>query len=373
MKKLILTIFLVLLGLGFFSLTNGQMAKINFFYSPVCPHCAQAKEFLNQLQEKYAEVVINRFNTFEKENITKLQKLYQDYQVAEADKGLVPIIFTNDHYFLGFDEQIGQQIEQCTESCLMGTSTDISKNGLISLPLIGQINPEKYSLPALAVILGFFDGFNVCSLGALVLILGLVLALKERKKILLFGGLFILTTALIYGFLIVLWYQVFAFFANYLEAMRILIGVLGIGGGAYFLKEFWRMKKQGAVCGAGAGKGFISKFSSKLQKSFEQSGSLLMILLSVLLFSAMITIVEFPCSAAVPVFFAGMLAESGLTGFWYLFYIALFVLFYMLDEVLVFLIAVWTMSIRLSSPKITTWITLIEAIVLLALGLYYLI
>ena len=87
----------------------------------------------------------------------------------------------------------------------------------------------------------------------------------------------------------------------------------------------------------------------------------------------MITIVEFPCSAAVPVFFAGMLAESGLTGFWYLFYIALFVLFYMLDEVLVFLIAVWTMSIRLSSPKITTWITLIEAIVLLALGLYYLI
>ena len=43
-----------------------------------------------------------------------------------------------------------------------------------NIPLIGEIDLAKYSLPAQAVVLGFFDGFNVYSLGALVLILGLV-------------------------------------------------------------------------------------------------------------------------------------------------------------------------------------------------------
>jgi len=44
----------------------------------------------------------------------------------------------------------------------------------------------------------------------------------------------------------------------------------------------------------------------------------------------------------------------------------------MLDEIIVFLIAFFTMKIWLASSKIVVWITLLEAIILLALGFYYL-
>jgi len=115
----------------------------------------------------------------------------------------------------------------------------------------------------------------------------------------------------------------------------------------------------------------ISKSSyCKEAKSRERNTFLL--LGSVFLFAAIITIVEFPCSAAVPVVFAGILSQSQLSTFYYLLYIALFILFYMLDEIIVFLVAFFTMKIWLTSNKLIARTALIEAIILFLLGFYYL-
>jgi len=206
----------------------------------------------------------------------------------------------------------------------------------------------------------------------LVLILGFVLALKSRQKVLIFGGLFIFTTTFVYGFLIVIWYKIFSFLVPYMRIMEILIGLLGIGGGIYFLREFIKVRKQGPVCELSSGKQIMSKFSSKFQNSLQKSGNIFLLLGMVLLFAAIITIVEFPCSAVVPVAFAGVLAQSGSSAFSYLFYIAVFLVFYMLDEIIVFLISFFTMKIWFASNRVMIWFLLAEAIILFGLGLYYL-
>lgn len=247
-----------------------------------------------------------------------------------------------------------------------------SPESQVTLPLVGKIDLKAYSLPILAVILGILDGFNVCSLGALVLILGLVLAIGSRKKTLLFGGIFIITTAFVYGLLIFIWYQIFSFLIPYIRIMQILIGLLGIGGAIYFFKQFLKFRKYGPACEVTSGKGIISRFSLKFRDSLKSSKNLILLLGSVLLFAVIITIVEFPCSAVVPLAFAGILAESGLSTATYIFYIILFIVFYMLDEIIVFLIAFFTMKIWLASNKALTWITLLEAIILFSLGIYYL-
>lgn len=371
MKK-ILVIGFLLFGI-FSSVSAESVVKIDFFYSPTCPHCAKEKKFLDELEDKYPDIAINRYSVSEPDNFDLLKDLYNQYNVARKDQGLVPITFTSSRYFVGFNDEIAQGIEECIIECQMnndsqGSTSIISMEGDIDLPLIGKINVRKYSLPFLAVVLGVLDGFNVCSLGALVLILGLVLAFRSRKKTLLFGGLFILTTAVIYGFLIVIWYQIFSFLVPYMKIMEILIGLLGLGGGVYFFSQFLKFRKYGPTCEITPGKKIMSKFSAR----FQQSSEIIVLLASVLVFAAVITIIEFPCSAIVPVAFAGVLAQSGLSTLSYLSYIALFVFFYMLDEIIVFLIAFFTMKIWLSSSRVVTWITLLEAIILLVLGLYYL-
>lgn len=382
MKKIIFAIFifiLILLSSAVnFALAQENKLELNFFYSSTCPHCAKEERFLDKLQEKYPEIKINRFLISNKYNIELLKEFYKQYEVPVEYYGIVPITFTDEKYFLGFNEEIGENIESCILECkkdkepLKGEFTLVDLEGRINVPFIGKIDIKKFSLPVLAVILGALDGFNVCSLGALVLILGMVLALKSRRKVLIFGGIFIITTAVVYGFLIVIWYQIFSFLAPYIRIMEFLIGLLGVGGGIYFLREFIRFRKQGPTCEVGGGKQMISKFSSRFQKSLRESKNIFLLLGLVLLFAGIITIVEFPCSAALPVVFAGVLAQSGLPLFSYLLYIAIFLLFYMLDEIIVFLIAFFTMTIWLASGKTLAWITLAEAGILFLLGFYYL-
>jgi len=389
MAKKIFIIFLIFAGIILSSLVfaqeevnpsnlsaDRQGVEINFFYSKTCSHCAAEQKFLDSIEIKYPEIQINRYLANESKNRKILIDLLKKHS-AEKYLGLVPLTFVGDEFIAGFDNEsgVGRKIEdsiarQMAESPSAKANED---EGKVNLPLIGNVDLEKYSLPAQAMVLGFFDGFNICSLGALVLILGLVIILRSRKKILLFGGVFILTTAIIYGILIGLWYQLFYFLGPYLKIMNIFVGILGIMGGIYFLKQFLKYKKYGPACDMNNNNGLVNKFSSKIQKNFQESQGLWAILISVFIFTVVITVVEFPCSAVVPVLFAGILAKAQVSVGTYIFYIAIYLLFYMIDEIVVFLIAVFTMNIKIASSKAMTWLNLIEAIVLFGLGLYYLI
>lgn len=347
--------------------------NINFFYSAICPYCIQEKAFLGQLSGQFPEVKVSEFEISEKISVELLQEYYQDYEVPAEKKGLVPITFIEDRYFLAFDDKIGEDIKNYIKDLIEGLNPGAGSDSgkIVTLPFIGEINLLEFSPLALAVVLGILDGFNVCSLGALVLILGLVLVLKSKIKIFIFGGTYIITTAVIYGLLILFWYKLFVLFTPYLRLMEILIGLLGIGGGIYLLRQFFRIRKHGPTCEVDTGSGIISKLSLKMKELLKNPGNLFIMMGSIFLFAAIITIVEFPCSAVVPVAFAGVLAQSKLSALGYLLYIAVFIFFYMIDELIIFTIAVLTATIWLTSKKFITWIILAEAIILLLLGLYY--
>jgi hypothetical protein len=47
-------------------------------------------------------------------------------------------------------------------------------------------------------------------------------------------------------------------------------------------------------------------------------------------------VVDFPYSAVLPILFAGILSQAHLSFFLYLIYIGIFLLFYLMDEIIVF-------------------------------------
>jgi len=377
----------IILGISSFTLISsiaicpafGQTApapsiNINFFYSKTCPHCVAENKFLDKLGPKYPDISINRYLISDKNNFPLLEKLCKECN-AERYLGLVPLTFVNKEFFLGFDneEGIGVKIENAVKKILENLPTDNNHDvGKINLPVIGEIDAGNYSLPVLTIILGFLDGFNICSLGALVFILGLVLAFRSRKKILFFGGIFILTTAIIYGFLMTAWYHLFSLFSSYIKIMNILVGIIAIIGGIYFFKQFADSRKQALTCKTGTENKTVSRLSARLSDTFQNRRNIFIILGAILLFAAVITIIEFPCSAAVPLVYTGILSQANVALPEYLVLMTLYLLLYMLDEIIVFLVAVFTMKLWLSSPKFTAYITLIEGIILALIGGYYL-
>ncbi|MBI2042249.1 MAG: hypothetical protein HYT21_00640 [Candidatus Nealsonbacteria bacterium] len=357
-----------------FVLAQENEIELHFFYSETCPHCIAEQSFLDKIEAQYPDLPVNRHPVTSSETQELLRIMTKQYGV-ERYVGLVPLTFIGEDFFLGFDNEkgVGRKIEASLQRQLEGLIEEKSSPEIVRLPIVGQLDMNEYSLPVLAVILGFLDGFNVCSLGALVLILALVLTFRSRRKIITLGATFIFTTALVYGALIGFWYKLFSYMAPYLRIMEVAIGIIGILGGIYFLKQFFKFYKQGPTCEIDIKNGLIAKLSNKLDHSLKQKKNIFALLVTVLFFAALITIVEFPCSAAVPVMFAGMMAEAGISSLSYFFYLAIYLLFYMLDEIIVFLIAVFNMRLWITKNKYVVWVTLAEAIILFAFGFYYLV
>ena len=350
---------------------------IYFFYSETCPHCIAEQSFLDKIEIKYPQVNVIRLLHNNPEAI-KIQLPLLKKHNAEKYFGLTPLTFIDQVFLPGFDNEnsAGQYIELAILQQLQTSETEpvikIKENKKINIPIIGEIDLQKYSLPVLAAVLGILDGFNVCSLGALLMILGLVLVLKSRRKILIYGGTFNFVTAVIYGALIVLWYKFFVLLAPYMKILQILIALLALGGAIYFFKQYLKIRKYGPTCNIDTDQNITNKFSDKIKNHIQKPGNVFITTGIILIFAAIITIVEFPCSAVIPVAFAGILAQSELSVFSYLIYIAIFILFYILDELIIFLIAFFKMDIWLASSKFAKWAALIESIILFLLGLYYL-
>ncbi len=371
-KKLFFSIILGLFLIPCFVFAQ-KTVEIDFFYGNGCPHCADEQNFLNILEQKYPEVKINYYSINDLESRKLLTSLCVKHDVKKY-LGSIPMTFINEDFILGFNkvETTGIEIEDSIKRQLKQTIEKEKEKEKIHIPILGEVDAERYSLPVLTIILGTLDGFNVCSLGALVFILGMVLAFRSKKKTLLFGGIFIITSAITYGLLMILWYQLFSLLGAYIKFMHILIGVIAISGGLYFFKQFLKFQKRGVVCAMNPTEGITSKLTSNIQKIFKNPKNTFTIIGATLAFAILITITEFPCSAITPVIYTGILAQADLSSLQYTLFIALFVLFYMIDEFIVFLVAVFTMKLWLTSQKFITYATLIGAIILISLGSYYL-
>ncbi len=366
----------MLLGAFVFAPKNQALAEeteakieVYFFYSQTCPHCADEEEFLDVMGEKYPQIIVYRYLDRDPQGSELMKRLCQDCMV-EQYIGLVPMTFVDGEFFLGFDSKDGVGIKIENAIRVKIGLPPLDAEGVLKIPFLGEIDIKEHSLLALAIILGFFDGFNVCSLGAIVLILGMVLAFKSRKKTFILGGTFILATAVMYAVLIFLWYQFFYLLGSYMRYMEVFVGFLALFGAVYFFRQFLKYKKQGAVCEKGESK-LSQKLNKRFKDSFKKTANMAALAGSIVIFAAIITVIEFPCSAYLPVIFAGTLAEAELSPSSYLLYLLIFVFFYMLDEIIIFLVAVWTRKIWIASGKFMIAASLIASIVLLLLSFYY--
>ncbi len=241
-------------------------SEINFFYSTVCPHCKEELKFLDELEKKYPQIKINRYEViYNKENREILKKFYEQYRVPLQEQGYVPLTFTRTKYFIGFNSYIANQIESCVEECFVQTKNQQHKQ-IINIPFFGEIDLSKLSLPVLTLVLGTLDGFNPCAMWVLVILISLLLSLKSRKKIALVGGIFIFAEGLLYFLFITVWLNAFLWM-KYVYIAQLLIGIFGIGFGIFRIKEFITWKP--GVCKVTNATGSQTKIVDKMKKILE--------------------------------------------------------------------------------------------------------
>ncbi len=370
-KRHAIAIFFILIAFLVFGFVGAESPEtIHFFEDSRCPDCARQKEYMeNVLLEEYPDLEVEVYEISERENQELLKEMMEERGVEDY-RLMVPTTFIGENYFQGFYEEDRELMKRALE----GENVMMEQRACyVEIPFIGEVCVETLPLPALAAVLGSLDGLNVCSIGALILILMIVLSFDSRKKIVFYGGLFIVTAVAIYGLLVFAWTALFQTIAHFIGPINTIIGIAAFLGALYFLKEFIRFLKYGPTCESTNSK-LAQKATKKVKSAFNNEASRTVVLItSVMLFAAVITLVELPCSFGLPMVYGGILAQTGLPWISYAFYIGLYLFFYMLIELIIFAGAVITKEVWIAQSNLITWVYLAGTLVLFFLSYYYLI
>jgi len=387
-----LFLFLLIAGLMFSTtsvlaqekLSPDSNNKVNlyFFWANGCPHCSDEKPFLEKLEQKYSGLTVHSFEvTGNKENVDLLKKVGKE---LNADVSGVPFTVVGDHYFAGWynEQTTGAAIEEAIQCALQNGCYDTVGNIIspatsgskyqgekkipekINLPIVGEIKTKDFSLPILTVLIAGLDGFNPCAMWVLLFLISLLLGMKDKKRMWILGTAFIVSSAFIYFLFMSAWLNLFLFL-GFVLWVRIIIGLVALAAGGYNLKEYFTDK---------AGKCKVTD-DEKKRKIFEklkgvtQKKQFWLALGGIIILAFAVNLIELICSAGLPAIYTQILALSPLEKWQYYAYLLLYIFIFMLDDLIVFFVAMTTLQMTGATTKYSRISRLVGGIVMLIMGI----
>ncbi len=358
----------VLLGLAFawlqFAEPGSPPAQIDWredgqlhvFFSPDCPHCHEAIEFLKQ-RRKIAYVLHDISKSSSEALFRRVVKHYG------IESPAVPLFVRGSRYVIGFDsaQTTGREIL----ALLSGQETVARRaaESKITIPLIGEVDPTHHSLLALTALMGLSDGFNPCAMWVLIYLISLIVNIQDRQKIWWLVGTFVLASGVLYFLFMTAWLNTFLFI-GYIRPLTQLIALTAIGFGLDHLIGVAAARGE-VVCEVGdmEQRQRTMQWGRKIVAAPVGIASLVMVIALAFAVNA----IEFICSAALPAIYTHLLALTDLPIALHYAYIGLYVGFFMLDDLVIFGLAAFAVQ-KIVNTRYAAISRLIGGVVLIGLG-----
>ncbi len=359
-----------------------EPVQIYFFYSDSCPHCAHEKIFLANLEQQYGDLI--NVHRYEVTSSLQNQSLLQEFAgtFIQPING-VPATFIGSRVVVGYGNEntTGAELQSIIESCLdtacpdtlalvrgdtdAGTTAVTEDNDTtINLPILGAIDTSTYPLVGLTAVVAAVDGFNPCAMWVLLILIGLLLGMQNRRRMWLLGTVFIASSALVYFLFLAAWLEVFRFI-GVVRWLQILIGVGAVGVGIYYLRRFVKMRPGECEVTNLEQK---RKITERIKRTVKER-TLWIAIPGIIAVAFIVNLIELMCSAGLPAIYTQVLSLSDLSRWAYYGYLLLYVFIFMLDDMLVFVIAMVTMKAVGTEGKFSRYATLIGGAAIVILGI----
>ena len=259
-----------------YELKDGEaQVHLYFFWSKTCPHCQHAHPFVTALPQQYPWLTLHSLE------LTEHPENVQQYAHMAAALGeqaqYVPAFFVCGTMTAGYDDHdtsgaaLVQSLERCHAAALaelpaqgaaLAANQSLDREGgvdaaaapsaapiaapavvpAISLPLIGALDAQSLSLPVFTVVVAGLDAFNPCAFFVLMFLLSLMVHAGSRKRMALIGGVFVLTSGLLYFVFMAAWLNIFLVVGE-LALITTLAGLVAIAIALINIKDFFWFKQ----------------------------------------------------------------------------------------------------------------------------------
>ena len=394
MKKfngLLFALILFLFGINTtYADTEKNLVNIYLFHSNTCPHCKEEIKFLDTIKDDYDNVRIYMYEIGDEDNAKLLDEVAILYDTSVSG---TPFTVIGDKYFKGFSyenyadrfsatieyysnngytDRVGKYIGniELPSYEVKNNSEDINKyieektNRKIKI-LGKEISLKNMTLPIVSILIGLVDGFNPCAMWVLLFLISMLIGMNDKKRMFIIGITFLLTSALVYLLFMLAWLNA-ATLLLAIKWVRLIIGLIAIVGAIINLSSYIRHRKDNGCDVIDDKK--RSKIFNKIKK-FTSEKKLILALLGAMALAVSVNIVELACSAGLPVMFIEILSMNHPTAIEKIIYIGLYMVAFLLDDLIVFVVAMSTMELTGFSTKYGKLSKLIGGLLLLGIGI----
>ena len=386
-KYVIFSLFLFMIAICNIK-AEDNLVNLYLFYSKTCPHCEEEIKMLDSIKDDYKNLRIYKYELSEDNNSEIFKNVATLFDLNVSG---VPFTIIGEKTFIGYGENSKKTIIGCIEYYskhgyvdkvgqylnkelptyeISDVDTSIDEyledygNYSFNIPIIGEVNTKTLTIPMIAVVMGFIDGFNPCAMWILLFLITMLISMKDRKKMWILGSTFLITSALIYFLIMLAWLNV-AVLITKVNIIRSVIGFIAIIGGLYNIITTFKTSENG--CNA-TDKKDRKKIMERIKK-FTSEKSIWLSLIGVIALAISVNLIELACSAGLPVMFTQILVINDLSKIEYFIYIMVYIFFFLIDDLLIFIIAVSTMKVSGISVKYGKVSKIVEGIILLLIGI----
>ncbi len=380
--------------IGFFktqqeSVFSSDTNVVELYHTHGCPHCAQAIDFVNETLQK--EFPAKQIEFLELSSISNAQRnVFLEFAEKNNIKG-VPVLISGETYIEGFNQKAYRALMSgtletnekhatcayteggdCDAPDEIGeiTAEEIAKalgkepprpSRMVEIPFLGEIDVFQQSLPFLSIVLGLVDGFNPCAMWVLVFMISVIADLKDKRKTMVIVGSFVAASGVFYFVLMTGWINLFKII-GYIRLLTVGVGAIALYTGISSLRSFFEGHMTCKVTSAEGRNRIKQRITALAEKPLSWAT-----LTGVFALAIIVNGIEFVCSAALPAIFTSVLAFSNISTFMHYFYILVYVLFFMLDDLIVFSLAAFAVN-KYAGDKYMIWCKLLGGLVLVGLG-----
>ena len=234
----------------------------------------------------------------------------------------------------------------------------------INVPLLGRISVRDLGMPAFTLAVGLVDGFNPCAMWVLVFLLSVLVNIKDRKKIIIIAGTFVVVSGAAYFAFMAAWLNLFLL-VGIIRPVQMVLGGLALSIGAINIKDFFAFKK-------GISLSIPEEQKPGLYRRVREivSAQYLTVALSgAVALAVIVNMIELLCTAGLPALYTQILTMQSFPIWKNYSYLGLYIAAYMFDDMVLVGIVVTTLSHRKLQEREGRWLKLLSGVVILLLGL----
>ncbi|MGE5892854.1 MAG: hypothetical protein ACM34I_02250 [bacterium] len=244
----------------------------------------------------------------------------------------------------------------------------VTSDTVVSIPLVGDTDVSRMTLPVLTVILAGLDSFNPCAFFVLFTLLGILVHARSRTRMMIIGGTFVFFSGFIYFLFMSAWLNIFMHIGE-LMVITLIAGIVALVIAGINIKDFFFFKQGVSLTIPESAK---PKLFERMRHLLKATSLPSMIFGTVVLSIAANTY-ELLCTVGFPLVFTRVLTLNNLPMLRYYLYLVLYNVVYVIPLAAIVLMFVWTLGTR----KLTEWqgqvLKLISGLMMLFLGIVLLV